>query len=217
MTHIYPVIHFHDARHALAEAEKIALAGCAGTFLISNAQHEQELVRAAVKVKLAFPKLKVGVNILLMPEDEAMTTILGAHPHIDGLWFDQQVTSNGLTEKQRSVLRTRDMFGGLVFAAVAFKYQPYEADPVTAARVALEAGFIPTTSGSATGQPPKLEKIIAMSEACGGHLAVASGMTPDNIKEYAPYLKYALVATSLVDRNDRIYPERLKELMENAK
>jgi len=75
----------------------------------------------------------------------------------------------------------------------------------------LLAGFIPTTSGSATGKAPQLAKIISMSQH--GVLAVASGMTPDNVSDYAPYLSHILVSTGISLDEYRIDPDKLKRLI----
>jgi predicted TIM-barrel enzyme len=84
-----------------------------------------------------------------------------------------------------------------VFGSIAFKYQPLEADPPLAASNAAGVGMIPTTSGAATGRPPTLEKIVSMSEATGGRLAVASGMSCENITAFSPHLSHALVSTGV--------------------
>ena len=84
-------------------------------------------------------------------------------------------------------------------------------------RNALAAGFIPTTSGSGTGSAPDLEKIVAMSRATGGVLAIASGMTPWNVAQYAPYLSHILVATGIALDEHRIDADKLCLLIANAR
>lgn len=103
-----------------------------------------------------------------------------------------------------------------LFASVAFKYRPHEPDPPLAAKNALDCGFIPTTSGIATGVAADLGKIVAMSKAIGGKLAIASGMTPENIGEYAPYLSDCLVSTGISLDDFRIDEDRLARFIAAA-
>lgn len=84
-----------------------------------------------------------------------------------------------------------------VFASVAFKYQPEESNPAQAAAVVRKNGLLPTTSGAGTGMAPTVEKIEGMSAAAGGQLAVASGMDPHNVHQYAKHLSHILVATGV--------------------
>ena len=135
------------------------------------------------------------------------------------LWGDDLgVDSSGLNDTARHIesLRLRNP-AFQVFASVAFKYRPYEPDPAKAALNALKAGFIPTTSGSGTGSAPELEKIVKMSRATGGVLAIASGMTPWNVAEYAPFLSHILVATGIAVDEHRMDPDKLHLLIANAR
>ena len=55
-----------------------------------------------------------------------------------------------------------------------------------------------TTSGTATGQAASLSKIRQIRAAIGDHpLAIASGLTPENITSYLPYANCFLVATGI--------------------
>lgn len=83
--------------------------------------------------------------------------------------------------------------------------------PARAAAQARAVGFIPTTSGDATGHAPTISKIEAMGE--GGALAIASGMTPENVNGYAPALSHILVATSVSRSEHHIDPAKLKALI----
>lgn len=76
----------------------------------------------------------------------------------------------------------------------------------------MTLGFKPTTSGTATGSAPALEKIIAMVQATDGPLAVASGTTPENVRPYCHYLSDILVATG-VSLNEHEPDESKLELL----
>ena len=102
------------------------------------------------------------------------------------------------------------------FASIAFKYRPVEIDSLGAAAAALAAGFVPTTSGSATGYPPTVSKISSMVSVSAGTLAVASGMTPENIAEYTRYLGAVLVATGVSVDDYRLDPAKLDAFVVTA-
>lgn len=217
---IFPVIHVLDRVTAIAEAQKAASAGADGIFLISHHGHDRELLSMACAIQAQHPALPVGVNLLSMGGlDSVVMTRKAGLPMVWG--DDVGVDSKGLSDMGLSV-RAQKMAGGAggvfdVFASVAFKYRPHEPDPEMAARNALQAGFIPTTSGSGTGSAPELKKIIAMSAATGGVLAVASGMTPENVSAYAPYLSHILVATGIGIDEYRMDADKLKLLIANSR
>lgn len=83
-----------------------------------------------------------------------------------------------------------------------------EPSPAMAALNALTLGFVPTTSGPATGKAPELSKVRAMWDEADHTLAVASGLTPDNIAAFAPYVSHALVATG-VSRDEHHFDAEL--------
>jgi hypothetical protein len=85
------------------------------------------------------------------------------------------------------------------FGSVAFKYQAYEPDPAAAARFADGCGFIPTTSGAGTGEAPALAKVETMAAALESRqkLALASGITAENVGQFLPHVGRYLVATGI--------------------
>lgn len=214
---IYPVIHYLDHHTAIEQAAIVKASGADGTFLISHHGNDDELVGVARDIKQIHPDLAIGINLL--SKSPLTAAYMAANAGLDMVWADDMgVDSTGLTDvglrlsvfaRQRSTLRC--------FASVAFKYRATEANPALAAWNAQQAGFIPTTSGAATGSAPDLDKIAAMSAATEGQLAVASGMDPANVTTYAPYLSHILVATGISVDAYRIHPGRLQQLIARAK
>lgn len=196
-TQILPVIHYLDVRTAIDQASLAFEARADGVFLISHDGLDSELPEVARAIKFAHPNKLVGLNFLTYGVEAAS---LDAFEYgLDMVWGDVcGVSSAGITDLG---LRLSNFFiehsSIQLFASVAFKYQPIENDPVLAAKNALGAGFIPTTSGASTGHPPAIEKIQSMSSATGRTLAVASGMSVENVSQYANYLSHILVATAV--------------------
>ena len=214
---IIPVIHYLDRETAFAEVGTAVLCGADGVFLISHHGNDEELLDVGVAIKRKHPGFPIGINLLSTGALEAARSATAlAFPM---LWGDDLgVDSNGVTDAGRQIEALRHGNPGFqVFASVAFKYRPHEQDPAKAAQNALAAGFIPTTSGSGTGSAPDLEKIVAMSSSTGGVLAIASGMTPWNVAQYAPYLSHILVATGISLDEYRIDADKLRLLIANAR
>ena len=73
-----------------------------------------------------------------------------------------------------------------------------------------------TTSGIATGHSADLTKMEVFRTACGDTpIALASGITPENITDYLPFIDATLVATGVNVKDDfyNIDPARLSSLM----
>lgn len=213
---IYPVIHVRNEYLAISEFAVAQMHGADGVFFISHHGEDDLVMRLAVSLKPLANGMKLGVNLLSTPTLAAAKRACEAG--VEMFWADDAgVTSAGLDDKGRALVVLSKLYPATqVFASVAFKYQPVEADPAAAAKSAQLAGFIPTTSGAATGCAPAVDKIQAMSKATSGLLAVASGMTPENIAGYAPHLSHCLVATGVSIDNYRLDPVLLVAFIANA-
>ena len=206
---VFPVIHFLNSDLALEQASLAKDAAADGVFLINHHGDDDVLCEVATRIKSAHPDFKVGINLLTRRPMEA--ALRARSLGLDMVWADNMgVSSEGLTPEGADLSQfAADNPDICLFASVAFKYQPAEPEPPRAARKAQAAGFIPTTSGDVTGRAPDIFKVASMSVACGGDLAVASGMTPENIGEYAPLLSHVLVATGVSLDEHRFDYERL--------
>ena len=215
---IFPVVNYLDRLTALAEVAQAIECDADGCFLISHMGDDTELLEVAAAIQKIHPGFPVGVNLLSRSAAEAAKQVNSwALPM---MWADYPgVASTGIQDLAREVTRASyDLFdvpGFEVFASVACKHQPIDLDPALAAKNALAAGFIPTTSGE--GLAPSLEKVIAMSAATGGVLALASGVTPGNIAAYAPYLSHVLVATGVAGTKYHLDAAKLRLLISNSR
>ncbi len=198
MPKVLPVIHHLDAQTTLAEAALAFRCGADGVFLISHHGQCMDLLELARVVKARAPEKLVGVNLL---SKSCLTAYdLAAESRCDMVWSDNVgVSSIGVTQIGWQLADRLTGSGPklLVFGSVAFKYQPNDPFPAVAARMAADLGMVPTTSGVATGVPPTVEKIAAMSMATDGLLAVASGMTCENVEDYASHLSHIMVSTGV--------------------
>lgn len=199
---IYPVIHHLNQDLSIAQARLAHDAGADGVFLISHHGQNNALPHTGSKIKdLLPPDFKIGVNFLGW--DPVTAFGVAEMSGMDMLWLDAPgVSSSGLSAQGQHLVdhirqhTDRDDDPLEIFASVAFKYQPPEPIPSAAAALARNLGFIPTTSGPATGVAPDVQKVADMFGQAGP-LAVASGMTADNVAPFVPYLSHILVATGV--------------------
>lgn len=210
---VFPVIHYLSSELALEQVAVARDCGADGVFLISHYGNDEDLVAVAARAKQVHPGLKVGINLL--SQDAARACEWAEGLKLDMVWADDMgVDSRGGNAMAEALSRFAKVNPSIqLFASVAFKYRPPEPDPAQAASQALRLGFIPTTSGPATGIAPDVRKISDMSVATGGQLAIASGMTPENVSFYAPFLSHILVSTGIGLDEHRIDPQRLRALI----
>lgn len=214
---IYPVIHYLNPNLALEQVAVARRCGADGVFLISHHGDDDELVEVAARAKRQHPDFRVGINLL--SQDAVYACHRADAFGLDMVWADDMGVDsrggNAMADSLALFARTHPAIQ--LFASVAFKYRPHEPDPPLAAIRAQRLGFVPTTSGSATGHAPEVRKIADMSVATGGQLAIASGMTAENVRDYASYLSDLLVATGVGLDDYRMDPKRLLMLIANSK
>ncbi|MDP3762870.1 MAG: BtpA/SgcQ family protein [bacterium] len=215
------VVHVTDYFQALHNVDVAARAGADGAFLISHGNVcGAELIEILRTIKEerkshGFAPFWLGVNCLDMRGTEVFKKV---PPDTEGVWLDDLSIRRhdpGLSRvKKIRYARLRSRWRGLLFGGVAFKYQ--EAVPLArlaeVTRIAKDFTDVITTSGEETGKPPTVEKIRVMSEAAGGPglIAVASGMTPENVGAYKPYAKYFLVSTGVSESFTKLDPSRVR-------
>ena len=93
---------------------------------------------------------------------------------------------------------------------------PTDSEVGKAASIAAHFMDVVTTSGVGTGIAASLEKISAMREGCGqAAMSIASGITPDNAAQYAPFVDAFLVATGISPPGDfyNLDREKLRALL----
>jgi hypothetical protein len=213
---VLPVIHVEWLDQALANAAIARQAGCHGVFLINHFIGWPELLRIARGVMDEFPGWWVGVNGLgLKPED----VVAQIDPDIAGIWADNaginEFSANQPEAEKFLQARQARNWNGLYFGGVAFKYQREVTELEQAARVAAEYIDVVTTSGPGTGRAASREKIAAMKRGLGeAPLAIASGITPENVSDYLDVANCFLVATGISRSFTELDPDRVKALLD---
>jgi hypothetical protein len=218
-----PVIHFKNKDEFLRSVDIAVNAGADGLFFIKQggiSMNDLDIYIHAVHLK--YPKIWKGVNYLC-DNTRALSRI---HNHrelpIHGLWVDNAMIEEDEDNIQIEADQFRDKMTegrkagkwmGLYFGGVAFKYQKPVKNIDFVARVAREYMDVITTSGDGTGKAAKADKVITFRKAIEDHaLALASGVTCSNVKNYLPYVNAFLVATGIEDDFGVLNEEKTNKL-----
>lgn len=209
MAQVLAVIHSRP-KDALQNAITAMNCGCDGVFFISHGDMTPaELLYLSDSD--VFPNAQ-GVNLLGFTVEEAMNM---AGRRASMVWSDY--TPSDYERAMLEAARQKMLFNGLFFGGVAFKYQPQPADLRKAAEQVKGFVDVLTTSGVATGSAPDIEKLAILAEGFGNKIAVASGVTADNVVPMLPYLSHILVSTGISQDFYTIDPDKCKRLVDVVK
>lgn len=213
MLEVWPVIHVCDIPTALENARIAAGCGVAGAMLISHDGDERLVDRCAWEIRLLGQTgLRLGVNYLTLGVDRAVRR---SQYQGYATWCDDPGVRSPVGATDAAIEACR--FGPKlpVFAGVAFKGQSPDPDPGATARAVTMLGFIPTTSGIVTGIAPDDGKLWALRRALpdDAPLAVASGVTADNVARMVPHVTHVLVATGISKSFHEFDARKLEQLM----
>ncbi|MDZ4178108.1 MAG: hypothetical protein U1E29_02565 [Coriobacteriia bacterium] len=216
-----PVIHPVSRNLALESIRTAVHSGADGIFLINQGMTSPQILDFVPEVHELHPGLWIGVNLLgSAPED---VVGLVAQLPVGGIWSDNaniDESSDAQPAGQR-FRHARETHGwtGLYFGGVAFKYQRQVEDSLLpdAARCAAPWLDVITSSGPGTGQAASIAKARALRVGAEEHpLGLASGVSPENIDEFLPYVDAYLVASEIETAKGSgvLVPERTKLLAE---
>lgn len=238
----FPVVHVRTPEQAAAQTQIAVDAEADGVFLIHHGSWDGKgadpLVDSFNRITSEHPDLFVGINYLgpgPLGGYKYTQELLDTHAILrapDALWFDDVTDFADSAEEALGSLRELAIYrqkhpwlqGVTFLGGVSFKYTEwYTDDPEESARLAGEfKGLVDivTTSGAGTGSAPSPEKIAAMAKATGpGKLAVASGISVENIQDYRKESDMmVLVASSLETEpySGVFVPHRVHEFVDAA-
>jgi hypothetical protein len=214
------VVHAENEQQALRNIRVAQDNHADGVFLINHSISPEELVEVYKKAKKEFTGFWLGMNILGL---SVLKSINWTPDEDVGLWFDDIGIREDTPDHLYSLKATRSWaersangnraWKGVSFGGVAFKYQAAITDVARAAGLGSRLVDVVTTSGEGTGFAPDPEKIRLMKQAIGVRpLAVASGITPENVHLYVQWADCFLVATGVSDSHTELNPQRVRQL-----
>ena len=206
---LLPVVHPISEQAALDNTAIAVDAGCPGVFLINQGMSIDRVFDLVLTVRRTHPDFWIGVNLLgISPADALREALAACHGRLDGLWSDDAMIDEGQGD-QRSAqafldFRSERRWQGSYFGGVAFKYQRavQSGRLADAARAAAPYMDVICSSGPGTGMAADPGKLVRLREGLGdrGSMALASGVTEDNIGAYLPYVDAFLVGTGIERR-----------------
>ncbi len=210
------VVHVESRDQALHNVLIARDQGADGVFLINHQTNHLHLLSCFTYVQHHCPDLWIGLNYLDLDRYAQLQRL---PPGAQGLWSDnaridleQLNPTYEVSEFTKHRAESEKEF--LYFGGVAFKYQRGSTNPAEEARLAVPHVDVITTSGDATGVAANVSKIQSMKAAIGNHpLAIASGITPENVMDYMPYADCFLVATGVSISDTELDPKRVRELV----
>ena len=206
----FPVIHLHDDVQGHREADKAFDAGADGVFFINHFSDDAMAVRLAEATKRNHPDWYVGINLLASGAVAAFEQAIAAR--LDAVWADAVgVNSQGLDTKAHALRRLHVVHPFIdIFAGVAFKYQPQDKNPAGTIYQLSDLGWIPCTSGAATGAAADIGKVETLGNASSTGLGLASGVTLENVNDYLPHVSHFFVASSIAEDDYTLDFERMR-------
>ena len=220
---LLPVVHPIGRVEALAAIRTARAVGVKGVFLIDQGMHERELLSLVREVRERYPTLWIGLNLLTRRPADALTAALDACGVIDGIWsdnagIDEVSDSTGhLRADEFVAVRRARSWSGLYFGGVAFKYQREVVEENLARAAVMSAPYMDVlcTSGPATGSPAAVSKVRELRIGLGDQhaMALASGITPENVQVYTPYVQAVLVGTGIEESLGVFDPGKIEALM----
>ena len=192
-----------------------------GCFVINHGFQPPSLVPIIIKIKEKYPNLWLGANFLGCIGDEfdfmKKHNLLNV---LDGLWIDDggiyylksSDSIKAVGAEKRLTKYKKYEWNGLYFGGVDFKYQQqinksndnveqYIKKCKNISSFVSDNGYMDCicTTGKGTGKAADLDKMKAFKDGCSNKskLSIASGVTPENVINYLPFVDAILVATGI--------------------
>lgn len=216
-----PVIHPISKVNALNSIRTAIESDADGIFLINQGMSISQILDFIPQVHRLYPDLWIGVNFLGLKPEKVIELIVNLP--VSGIWSDNadidEKSDTQLAGERFQNVRQKTNWQGLYFGGVAFKYQrkvPILLLPDAANKASTWMDII-TSSGPGTGYAASVKRVKALRKGAGTHpLALASGISPENVAKFLPYIDVYLVASAIetAKYSGILVPERTKLLSE---
>jgi hypothetical protein len=194
------VIHAAWLTQARIQARTALKNGAGGVFLISHgSMSSRELLNVYLRLRNEkdLARAWIGVNYLGISSSATLEPL--TPPGMNGIWTD------GVPDTPLSVHALR-------FCGIRFKHQEHLPLEEEVRRVVAHAD-VAVTSGARTGAAPSVEHVLSIKERLADFtlpLAVASGMTPENIRDFRDHADCFMVATGISKSFTELDPGRVR-------
>lgn len=219
-------LHAQNDHQIFSELSKILTPGGAdGVLLVNSGAHIKStdeypnLFDIAIAIKKQYPEKIIGINPVDLLHFEAVNEMIHFEQMEIETALDVLLTNDGgILEHRDSMDLYSPVEEGLktmrakYYGGIAFSNLPPAKDLAGVARTASQHFNTIVTSGDEAGLPPLLDKMKTIkSEAGDTPVAIAGGMTAENVGAYMPYADVFIVSTSLLeDRTNQYVYNKLK-------
>lgn len=199
---LLPVIHVKDLEQVLKNCELCFECGTDGVWLINHNVDSSELVRIIKDVRNIYPEKWIGANFVDLYAHEAFDVINETGIKLDGLWVDNAMINEDSTFQKTAeflnCVRFKNSWNGLYFGSIAFKYKAQPKNLKTLAKKAYPFMDVVTTSGTGNGNEMPVKKAQDIFDSVmGTPIAIASGVTHQNIQKYSKYVNCFMVSSCI--------------------
>ena len=214
----YAVIHVEDFEQVSVNAAYAYENGADGIFLINHSLSCEDLLEIYHDVRKKYPDQWIGLNFLGPDAARAMQMLPA---DADGLWTDNaEIDEDGpnIIPGQWYADFKKTHPRSSYFGGVAFKYQRHVENLECAAKEAQLCMDVICSSGAGTGIAANVDHVRRLCSGKGDRpLALASGVTPENIHTFLPYADCFLVATGVSRSFRMLDPQKVKLLAEKIR
>jgi len=204
----------------MGNVEKAMRAGADGAFLVNHGVSYKFVLEWASIIAEKFKDFWIGINLLGLFALEVFD-LLPVDTHIKGVWVDDAGINDTLSPHEQSYPqrvcdKIATKFKGIYFGGVAFKYQrdAVNVNYIATGNAARNYMDVVTTSGIATGVPADIEKVKKIKMAIGKvPLALASGVSSENVHLYSKFVDCFIVPTSVSDSFHELSEVKMQELV----
>lgn len=191
-----------------------------GVWLLTNNTNSNTIEKVIIWVRKNFSDLWIGVNLI----GENIITILEFinKNRPDGIWNDRSSVNDEKYQNVPNIMIDqikRLKWSGLYFGGILFKYVAVQGDKKNIVKKSSKYMDVLTTSGIGTGIPIEKKKLEFIYKTKHKNLpvAVASGITPENISDIIQYCNIFIVRSSIVDSNNNVSISKLFKLINAIK
>ena len=220
---VLPVLDCYTPSQFMSNIENLYLyykqGKISGAFIVSTNIEYPIFKLVYEEIKNKFPDFWLGVNLIGENIFKILEFIKEFHP--DGMWIDNSYLNNkndmGICDLILNQIKKYN-WTGLYFGGFMFKYSnscnTYDSSLLKLTHQYMD---VLTTSGDATGIEIKQEKLDFISDNVKENIciAVASGITPNNIKNIKSKCNIFIMRTSIINYLGNIDLEKLDQLISN--
>lgn len=209
-----PVIHITDDLNDLETNLKIIQDNnIKDIMLISHGYlNYLELIELGTKLKSEYNNLNIGYNFLDLNSINVFNYLLKNKIKVDYIWIDNSyvgLNNNYALKIKEQWLEYKEFNSNVkYFGGVAFKYLPQPKYIEKAIEESKKMMDIITTTGNGTGIEISKEKINLFDKIINKEspLAIASGVSIENIDYLFHYVNYFLVSSS-ISKSDSLFDD----------